>query len=444
MIARKIQHDPILWHDGMMLTAQHFQQMSERFDEMISYHASLTTPYNWGVKTIKIDQELLAHGKLVVTEIEAIMPDGLIINNTKHNRIQLEHDLSINFSSDTKGMLDIYLYVPPKHKDTVSITTEQNRYNQIMPEIIDESSPYMEEVKIPYLTPNINLITTNEPPDIASSLRIGRLIFGNGLFRLDDYIPPLLTISRESTIWNVISAIVQRLRIKSLFLSKQISPSTIQHDPLILDKRLLQQCINTSIPELEILLNTPNISPFTFYLKLASVIGNISSLGYEMVPPASLNYNHNNLLDSFRQIKEMVFQIIDESIGDTYHAIPFNKEEGYFKLYMHSQWLNQPIIVGIQPRENKSNNDILKWMLNCVIGNIDDIKRFRKERTLGAQRTQIEKESTFPPSLDTVFFKIDPKSLTSDKELIIVNPSDNELGKTAESINLYVRRRTDI
>lgn len=444
MIARKIQHDPILWHDGMMLSAQHFLQMNERFDELISYQAQLQSAYPWGIRKLNVNRELLAHGKFVVTELEAILPDGLILCNTYNNNIHLELDLTINFNSDSQGIIDIYVYVPPKERGVLSTMGDVQRFTQIMPEVIEESSPYMEDIKIPFLSPNVSLIANNEPPDATSSLRIARIKYGNGQYQLVDYIPPHLTVTRDSELWKIISLINQKLRIKSQFLARQIAPSTIQHDPIILDKRLLLLSINSFIPQLEILLNTPNISPFTYYLTLCSVLGNLSGLSFDMMPPNHITYDHNNLRYSFSQIKEIIVQILDEAIGDNYHALPFRLEEREFRIHVHKQWLNSPLIIGIQPKESKHENEILHWMLNCIIGNESQIVKLRRERTLGAQRIKIERDSTFPPSLDSVFFQIDPSSISADQDLIIFNPSDSEIDISADKINFYIRRRSDI
>ena len=444
MIARKIQHDPILWHDGMMLSAQHFLQMNERFDEMISYEAHIQSPYPWGIKKLTINKELLSQGKFVVSDLEAILPDGLIICNTNNNKIHLELDLTINFNSDTKGVIDIYLYVPPKERGVLSRVGDIQRFNQIMPEIVDETSPYMDDIKIPFLSPNISLIANNETPDNTSSIRLARIKYGNGQYQMTDYIPPSLTVTRDNELWKIISVINQKLRMKSQFLAKQVAPSTIQHDPIILDKRLLLQTINSLIPKLEVLLNSPNISPFNLYLTLANILGNVSSLSFDMVPPNNITYDHNNLRFSFSQMKEMIVQILDEAIGDNYHALPFNQDGRLFKLYVHKQWLNSPIIIGIQPKESKTENEVLHWMLNCIIGNEHEIEKLRRERTLGAQRIKIEKDSTFPPSLDTVFFQIDPLSISPDQDITIFNPSDSEVDMCAEKIHLYIRRRADL
>ena len=41
--------DRIQWHEGMLLSPQHFQLESARVDALIGWHTLSSTPYGWGV-----------------------------------------------------------------------------------------------------------------------------------------------------------------------------------------------------------------------------------------------------------------------------------------------------------------------------------------------------------------------------------------------------------
>ena len=56
--------DRIQWHEGMLLSPQHFQQESARVDALLAWHGLIANPYGWGVRTLEIDQGLLATGLL--------------------------------------------------------------------------------------------------------------------------------------------------------------------------------------------------------------------------------------------------------------------------------------------------------------------------------------------------------------------------------------------
>jgi type VI secretion system protein ImpJ len=443
----KILRDAILWHDGMMLTAKHFQQMTDRLEELMVYHSSISMPYNWGVRTLKIDKELLAHGKFVVNEIEAVLPEGLVIHDSKVNKTHLELDLLLKIDDDKikkQKIFKIYLHVPPKDKGNTAESRLDARYKPINPVIIEEETSRFQDVTVPYQIPNASLIISNDIPDEYSSIPLVQIKYNSGQFQLMEYVPPMLNVESFSDLGKIVSEIVQKVRMKALFISRQISPSSVQYEPAILDKRILLQNLIAGLPPLEAYLQLGAGHPFSIYLCLCSLLGNISPLGFDLMPPALVPYDHNNLRDTYIKIKEVVFQILDESIGENYHSIPFDRENDLFSIKINKYWLSHQLILGIQPKEGKTEKDVLTWMLNCLIGNDFDIIKMKKERTLGAQRGRIEKDASFPPTMDTIFFRIEQESIKPDLELKIFNPSGKPGAAAAEKINLYIKRRSEL
>ena len=68
------------WSEGMLLCPQHFQQEAWRQDAAASYRLTVSHPFPWGVRQLKVDKELLAEGVYHVLELDALMPDGLVVS----------------------------------------------------------------------------------------------------------------------------------------------------------------------------------------------------------------------------------------------------------------------------------------------------------------------------------------------------------------------------
>src|SRR5712692_2660396 len=67
--------DAIQWHEGLLLTPQHFQQLSSRHEALVQYSTSLVAPFCWGVRRFDHHAISLPAGKLRVLELEGVMPD---------------------------------------------------------------------------------------------------------------------------------------------------------------------------------------------------------------------------------------------------------------------------------------------------------------------------------------------------------------------------------
>ena len=102
----------IQWHEGMLLAPQHFQQSNLRSEELLSYHMASTAPFYWGIRRLKIDPVLLVGGVLRVLDLEAVMPDGLIVVHEHEQDGPLEIDISGCVEEIRLAPLTIHLAVP--------------------------------------------------------------------------------------------------------------------------------------------------------------------------------------------------------------------------------------------------------------------------------------------------------------------------------------------
>lgn len=51
--------DRVEWHEGMLLSPQHFQQFSSRMDTLVAWQTLAAAPFAWGVRRLVFDQGLL-------------------------------------------------------------------------------------------------------------------------------------------------------------------------------------------------------------------------------------------------------------------------------------------------------------------------------------------------------------------------------------------------
>src|ERR1041385_1100034 len=85
----------IHWHEGLLLTPQHFQQLTSRHEALVQYSASVYSPFCWGLRRFRHQGLILPAGKLEVLELEAVMPDGLVVSHDIANgSAPLEIDLT--------------------------------------------------------------------------------------------------------------------------------------------------------------------------------------------------------------------------------------------------------------------------------------------------------------------------------------------------------------
>nr|MDP9121335.1 type VI secretion system baseplate subunit TssK [Acidobacteriota bacterium] len=166
--------DAIQWHEGMLLAPQHFQLLSLREEELLQYHALTISPFHWGVRRLEIDPVLLVEGTFRVTELEAVMPDGLLVFRPD-DPSALEIDLTA-FAEAMKGRpLAVHLAVPARRQGLSPVRGELPRYESFEgPAIADETSGDG-DLRIPRLRPRLCLLAAEVPPQKYVSFPLARV-----------------------------------------------------------------------------------------------------------------------------------------------------------------------------------------------------------------------------------------------------------------------------
>jgi predicted component of type VI protein secretion system len=150
----------IQWHEGMLLAPQHFQQLTWRQEALLHYHMKAATPFHWGVCHLEIDKTLLVGGTFRVLELEAVMPDGLVVTYGRSNDDKdepLEADLSPYTEEMRQASWPVHLAVPARVSDTTMVRGHLARYNSFDSRPVVDENIGENELRIPRLRPCLSL-----------------------------------------------------------------------------------------------------------------------------------------------------------------------------------------------------------------------------------------------------------------------------------------------
>ena len=432
----------IQWHEGMLLAPQHFQQLSIRNEELLHFHLVLAAPFQWGVRRLKIDPSLLVDGKLRVLDLEAVMPDGLIVSYLPGDDHLLEIDLAPYAEEMKQRPVSVHLAAPIKKIGSTAIKGDLARFESVEGHPVADENAEESEITIPRLKPRINLLVTDTPPQKYTTVPLAKVAFENETFSLTDYIAPMLSVPVTSSVGEICSAIAHRLREKAVFLSEKVNaPDSPFRGSMVLETKMLIQSMVSALPPFEAILNTGVSHPYPLYLSLCSLVGHLAALGLGQVPPVLEPYNHNDLRSTFTRPKEFIYRMIDEGILESHIAVSFHFENGMFDLKLKKEWLTPSLTVGVRGRPGAVEKDITAWMQEALIGSESLTETMKEKRILGASRTKTERDEELVPARGVVLFSVkgDPEFILPDETLKIYNTSDptGRLGPAA--LTLYVK-----
>ncbi|HEV3470589.1 MAG TPA: type VI secretion system baseplate subunit TssK [Pyrinomonadaceae bacterium] len=432
--------ETIQWHEGLLLTPQHFQQMSLRQETLLQYVSASVAPFCWGVRHFKIDQASLVGGSLRLLELEAVMPDCLVVSLGARRGEELQVDLTPYADEMRERPVAVHLAVAARDTDAIT-RGDLARYDSVEGDPVPDESTGEGHLRIPRLRPRLTLLVTDEPPKKYVSLPLVKVAYKDESFALTDFIPPALSVPRQSPLGVMCSAAARRLREKAASLAEQLrGPAAGASAGFDLETEGLIRSLVTPLPALEAVLGTGVSHPFLVYLALCSVVGHVSVMGRGLIPPPLVPYDHNDLRATFEQALSFISRKVDEGITSSYKVYPFRYEGGVFSLHFEGGWAGRRLALGLRGQAGVGEQELVAWGRECVIGSRGRMQRMRETRVLGARRELIERDDLFVPPRGVVLFSLkpDPEFVEPDEVLQIFNTGERgRTGRPAEIV-LYV------
>jgi len=432
--------EAIQWHEGMLLSPQHFQQLSIYNEEQLGYHIAAVAPYHWGVRRLEIDPGLLLKGVLRVFELEAILSDGSIV--WLPEGVPLQVDLEAHKRELQEGAVSVYLVVPGRRAGFSAVKGERSRFESIDGQSVLDENTGEGELRIPRLRPRLKLMMTESVPADYTGLPLARVKYSDNKFALvEDFVPPTFRVAASSPLGRICASVVERLWGKANFLLKVKVPSVANRAPQLLETKLYIQSLLGAVPRLHALLQTGVAHPHALYLEMCSLAGLLAVIRrHEMLPPELPAYDHVNLQATFEKARQAIFRVLDEGIMETYTDFPFQYLKELFYIEFSADWKERPLILGIKGGSDMSEKEVAAWMDQSLVASRSEIKSIEKMRILGAERKRIEGDGEVVPSRGVVLYGLNGASnfIKPGETLLIHQPRP---GPRPQEIVLYVKNR---
>jgi type VI secretion system protein ImpJ len=413
--------DLIDWHEGMLLTPRHFEQLTLRYEDLLQYGILQASPFSWGIRKLRIDSSKLLSGQFCVLELEAVMPDGLGVFFRIGEADDLACDLnSLPDEARSQGAM-VHLLVPASSQ--IRAGKELSRYVSFDEGLGDATED--EEENIPRLRPRLQLFAGAEIVSAKYiSLPLAKLEYRNEVYTLGDYMPPTAEVTIESSLGDLCANTVRRIRERAVYLSQQLHTLSAsgrrQFGEL---QRMRVRGMVTALPAVEALLGAGLANPFVLYTAYCNLAGQMSVLSESLVPPAFPPYKHTDILGSFRHVDRYLNAVLREGIPENYMPVPFTYHEGVFSLVFEPEWTKRRLILVMRFPQGTAQLDAIAWGEQCLIGSERLQQSMREKRVLGSARHYLQNEEGLVPSAGSVLFQ-----LTFDPEYILLNEPLQVLG----------------
>ncbi len=426
----------IRWHEGMLLAPQHFQQQTRRFEVLLHHYANMACPYFWGVSHIVIDEALLDDRTLRVTEIEAIMPDGMYVSGSLPDL-----DLAPFKSDAERNPVRVYLCVPD-----AAVADRQGvmaRYLVDAGSSVSDEDPEADEgqvaVPIPRLKPNAQLIAGEAGTAGRVRMPIAEIEYVESAFRLTHYVPPHTKISRDPWCKNVMAAceeVAKKVRGKANYLLEMIrSPMGSSSRPQF--ERQLSSLL-AGLPEFEAYLASGEMHPYQMYVSLCILASHVASVASLDEIPRFPRYDHENIAELFDSVGKGLNETLDLGVQESFTEFRLDGEGHHFQIPFREEWVGHKLVLGFL---GEPAPEIINWAEDCYIGTDSHIDAMSKNRDIGARRVRDDQHEGLRRRPGTVLYTLgeDLRRIEPGETMHVFNPVMGSNDVAPNRVLLYVK-----
>jgi type VI secretion system protein ImpJ len=383
----------VYWQDGMFMWPHHMQQEERLQGERIAVSHRWNIHHNWGVRKIEWDADAFKSGLLEIKLLQARMRDGTLVEIPAEGRLPT---LDLNEILVGKDQVTVFLAVANLHEhrpntaaaqrpddaDAGAAAPSEMRYLAEVFEVADENTGADPQV-LEFRSLNLKLLSSGQETagyEILEIARFEKNPEAGGAPQLDvNYIPPVLACDAWKPLSEgVLQTLYDHLSSRMVGLADKVISRVITFETQNPgDQKLLARLavLNEGSTVLNTIAFAEGIHPFTAYLELSRLVGQLAIFGDSRRAPKIPAYDHDDLAGCFHWVKRY---LEDDPDRDTFEERPFIGAGLRMQVAMEAKWLEAAwqMFVGVRsPLPQTEVIDLLTkpGQLDMKIGSSDRV-----------------------------------------------------------------------
>lgn len=418
-----------LWHDGLILSQQHFQQQDRWTAFSVQQFVSAAFSEPWGTLGVEVDEEALATGRLKLTQLKARLRDGTPIDSTVSDTLPGARDLTQGIPADLQSVI-VYAALALPDANGNNCRFDENslarprRFYREFAKVMDLNGTVETEIAVERHA--VRLLFDFEPHADDTVCAVARLTrAANGQFQVDHrFVPPCLTLGGHPLHIERINRLADILQAKSLALGARRSERVEQVTEYgIADVQLfwLLHCIHSAWPQLRLFSSHPARPPEHLYVTLTQLVSSLTTFSTSVSLSDIPAWDHAHAEDVFARLESMIRELLDAIIPS--RVVPIGLTRKSPTTWM-GQFLDERIVDGavdwyLSASARMTAFDLVEQFPRlCKIGAPDDVEHIVNSALPGIPLKAVHRvPGAIPVRLDNHYFSLDSTSPAYEKML---------------------------
>ncbi|MEJ1355340.1 MAG: type VI secretion system baseplate subunit TssK [Candidatus Sedimenticola sp. (ex Thyasira tokunagai)] len=320
----------VVWTEGMFLRPQHFQQHDRYIENLLESRCATLRAYGWGIRDLRIDQDLLTQGKLSIQSCSGVMPDGTPFDIGGEDEPPKIFDIPEN-TRNTR----VYLALPARRSGLVEADASDTpeilaRYIPRDQEISDSNAGADMDAGVQTGSLRLQLMLESDERSAFIDMPLFRIIeirADKNVLLDTEFIPPSLDCRAVPRLHGFLEELQGLLHHRAEALAGRITESGRGGAAEIADFMMLQ-AVNRLEPLFTHFVDMTGLHPEEFYRIGAQVAGELSTFTAQGKRPGALPpYRHDDLQTTFNGLMAALRQSLSMVLEQNAIAIPLQERK---------------------------------------------------------------------------------------------------------------------
>ena len=377
----------IHWHEGLFLQPHHLQRFQKNLYDLVELGRSLQMPYPYGVVEMRLSYDELENKRLLFDRLRVITRNGIEIDYPKNAQLPVI-DIKKAFA-ERPGGFAVGLAVPiwvSERANAIEPGSNMDPRAKIIYRVTEKEYPDENtgENAKPVLIRQFNarLILEGEDDSDTEVIPLLRIVRAtkeeSSLPRQDpDFTPPCLVVNASPILREMVRDLSAQVDANRKELTIQLTRggtfdlNTLRGVQFEQVWRL--RTLNRFAARLPSLVLAPAISPFTWYLELRELLGELVALypasgDFDVMP-----YNHDNPILCFRDLSAKIRVYLRGSVAPSFWKLDFKRDGQWLAATLEDKHFTVPseYFLGIRTKQDSRG-------LSALVENRDEFKLMPK------------------------------------------------------------------
>lgn len=407
---------PVHWYEGMFLKPHHFQAADRFLRERVRESEDWLHPYDWGLKSVSLDENAVANFSVVLQSCQARFKDGTTITVPDEVTVApVELHDALEAASETT----VYLAIPTLSGNRPNVQGSPSgngpRYFINTNEEVDENTGANEE-PIEFRNVQARLLLSHLDTtgfEILPLARIIRSADSEAPPRIDrSYVPPVLGLDVWTPLHQEVRSLHEQIGAWITQEADLLIGRKIAFDSQVLgdaDRILRLSYLNAAFSSLQSIISTRGLHPIDMYQELCRLVGQISIFSEKRRPIDVPGYDHEDIGPIYAKVIKEIRRLVGGAPRVAFEKRYFQLASGIFAAKLDADWIldTSKMYIGVETQElTDAECDDLMRSTNWKLGSGEQVEEIFRA---GAKGLSMKPLNRIPPALPAgvIYFEVD-------------------------------------